>query len=109
MYENVSSSLFLGKFTAETDVWSFGVTLWEIFTFAKEAPYDDMDDEKVIALVRDLLQKPNRNFPYLSQPEGCPDKIYEVMKTCWITLPSERPDFACLFEHLTDICGTSGK
>lgn len=41
-------SILLGKFTTKSDVWSFAVTLWEILTFAREQPYEDLCDEKVI-------------------------------------------------------------
>ena len=39
---------FQGKFTPKSDAWSFAVCLWEILTFAREQPYDDMRDEQVI-------------------------------------------------------------
>ena len=99
--------MFLGKFTVETDVWSFGVTLWEIFSFARESPYADMNDPQVIEVACDSLQNPTRQFPYLSEPESCPDDIYELMKKCWTTHPKSRPDFTCLYRELTDKCGTS--
>ena len=39
---------FYGKFSAKTDVWAFGVTMWEMFTLAKDIPYEDMDDTEVV-------------------------------------------------------------
>ena len=40
---------FYGRFSAKTDVWAFGVTMWEMFTLAKDIPYEDMDDSEVAA------------------------------------------------------------
>ncbi len=36
------------KFSAKTDVWAFGVTMWEIYTLAKDIPYEDMDTRDLI-------------------------------------------------------------
>ena len=42
-----------GKFTTKSDVWSFAVTLWEILTYARQQPYEELADEQVIeALAR---------------------------------------------------------
>lgn len=49
-------SVLLEKFTTKSDVWSFAVTLWEILTFAREQPFEEMCDEKVIENVRLLYQ-----------------------------------------------------
>jgi len=39
---------FQGKFTSKSDVWAFAVTLWEILTFARELPFEDFSDAKVL-------------------------------------------------------------
>lgn len=49
-------SILLEKFTTKSDVWSFAVTLWEILTFAREQPYEELCDEKVIENVGLLYQ-----------------------------------------------------
>jgi serine/threonine protein kinase len=51
-----SALMFQGKFTTKSDVWSFGVTLWEILTFAREQPYESLSDERVIANLSRLYE-----------------------------------------------------
>lgn len=45
-----------GKFSSKSDVWSFAVTLWEILTFAREQPYENMSDEKVFENIGHIYQ-----------------------------------------------------
>ena len=89
---------FFGKFSVKTDVWAFGITLWEIFTLAKEQPYHDMGDQEVID---SALKGENRLL--MNKPENCPDEIYEVMLRCWVHDPTKRAAFAELYETLKEI------
>ena len=84
----MANECFYGKFSEKTDVWAFGVTMWEVFTFAREQPYQDMTDQEVID---DAIKGPDRML--LPKPECCPPEVYEVMKRCWIDEPSERARF----------------
>ena len=54
----IAFECFYSKFSQKSDVWAFGVTMWEIFTLAKEQPYNDMSDKQVIedALKREESQ-----------------------------------------------------
>ena len=62
------------KFTQKFDVWTFGVTTWEIFTLAKERPYNDMSDKQV---VEDAIKGKNRKL--LARPDMCSPEVYEIM------------------------------
>ena len=97
----------LGKFTSCTDVWSFGVTLWEIFTFARTAPYHELTDTQIIELSCEAIQHPEREYRYLYQPEHCPSDIYKLMKKCWQMEADNRPTFAYINRYFSGICSSS--
>lgn len=84
----MANECFYGKFSEKTDVWAFGVTMWEVFTFSKEQPYLDMTDQEVID---DAIKGPDRLL--LPKPGCCPPEVYQVMKQCWIDDPDERARF----------------
>uniref|UniRef100_A0A3Q1GLZ6 Tyrosine-protein kinase n=1 Tax=Acanthochromis polyacanthus TaxID=80966 RepID=A0A3Q1GLZ6_9TELE len=66
-------SLAYNTFSIKSDVWAFGVLLWEIATYGM-SPYPGID----LSQVYDLLEKGYR----MEQPEGCPPKVYELMRAC---------------------------
>ncbi|XP_075364038.1 tyrosine-protein kinase ABL2 isoform X2 [Mycteria americana] len=78
-------SLAYNTFSIKSDVWAFGVLLWEIATYGM-SPYPGID----LSQVYDLLEKGYR----MEQPEGCPPKVYELMRACWKWNPPDRPSFA---------------
>ena len=95
----MAKECFHGKFSAKTDVWAFGVTMWEIFTLAKDIPYEDMDDSEVAADAsrrigdRQLLERSN----------DCPPEVYNVMLLCWKDKPSDRATFETLHETILSL------
>ena len=89
---------FYGKFSQKSDVWAFGVTMWEIFTLANEQPYNDMSDEQV---VEDALKGKNRKI--LARPDMCPLEVYKIMLECWEHNSDQRATFQILFQLLTTI------
>ena len=89
---------FYGKFSQKSDVWAFGVTMWEIFTLAKEQPYNGMSDKQVI---EDALKGKNRKI--LAKPDMCPLKLYKIMLECWEHNSELRATFEELFQLLTSI------
>ena len=90
---------FYGKFSAKTDVWAFGVTMWEIFTLAKDIPYEDMDDSEVVA----DASRGEGDRQLLQRSSDCPPEVYDVMMMCWKGEPSDRATFETLHEALLSL------
>ncbi|XP_018552989.1 insulin-like growth factor 1b receptor isoform X2 [Lates calcarifer] len=86
-------SLKDGVFTTNSDVWSFGVVLWEIATLA-EQPYQGLSNEQVLRFVMEggLLEK----------PQNCPDMLFELMRMCWQYNPKMRPSFVEIISSIKD-------
>ena len=95
----MSFECFYGKFSQKSDVWAFGVTTWEIFTLAKEQPYNDMSDKQV---VDDAIKGKNRKL--LARPDMCPPEVYEIMLKCWVHSTKQRTTFEELYQLLSSIC-----
>lgn len=74
-----------GKFTSKSDVWSFGVTIWEIFSYGA-APYQWMTNKEAWERIP--------NGERLEKPTGCPDFIYKLYLKCCSMNPADRPTFA---------------
>ena len=94
----MSVECFYGKFSQKSDVWAFGVTTWEIFTLAKEQPYQRMSDRQ---LIDDAIKAKNRKL--LGKPEMCPPEVYDIMLKCWAYRPKQRATFEELFQLLSSI------
>ncbi|XP_022082668.1 tyrosine kinase receptor Cad96Ca-like isoform X2 [Acanthaster planci] len=84
-------SLVDNVYTTKSDVWSFGVLLWEIITLGAH-PYRGMHPHDVIDSIK-------RGFR-LPTPSHCSDQLYEVMEEAWRETPSERPAFSSLRETI---------
>nr|XP_061795484.1 discoidin domain-containing receptor 2-like [Nerophis lumbriciformis] len=86
-------SILLGKFTMASDVWAYGVTLWEILTLCKKQPYSDLSDEQVIENTGEFFRDQGKQV-YLPQPPHCPDSVYnDLMLSCWRRNAKQRPSF----------------
>lgn len=73
------------KFTSKSDMWSFGILLWEIYSFGR-VPYPRIP----LADVSIHIERGYR----MEAPEGCPREVYEVMQKAWLEDPNQRPSFA---------------
>ncbi|KAM5255554.1 hepatocyte growth factor receptor isoform 1-T1 [Ctenodactylus gundi] len=90
-------SLQTQKFTTKSDVWSFGVLLWELMTRGAP-PYPDVNTFDITVY---LLQGRR-----LLQPEYCPDPLYDVMLKCWHPKAEMRPSFSELVSRISAIFST---
>ncbi|XP_077182721.1 macrophage colony-stimulating factor 1 receptor [Paroedura picta] len=82
-------SIFECVYTVQSDVWSYGILLWEIFSLGR-SPYPGMKvDSKFYSLVKQGYQ--------MARPDFASDNTYNIMKTCWSLEPTKRPTF-------TEIC-----
>ncbi|XP_063698723.1 tyrosine-protein kinase transmembrane receptor Ror2 [Culicoides brevitarsis] len=87
-------SILYNKYTVESDIWAYGVCLWEIFSFAMR-PYFGMSHEEVVKFIKEGNM--------LSCPENTPLVIYDIMRHCWNRKPSERPSFQYISNTLQAI------
>lgn len=76
------------KFSSKSDVWSFGILMWEIYACG-EMPYGKWKNADVVDNIT------NRRYK-LPKPDCCPYNVYEVMRSCWAMAPEDRPAFASL-------------
>lgn len=81
------------KFSTASDIWSFGVLLWELLTLCQQ-PYADIDPFEISAYLQDGFR--------LNQPINCPDELFTVMACCWALAPNERPTFSQLSVFLNE-------
>jgi serine/threonine protein kinase len=82
--------------TEKTDVWSYGVTCWEVFSLGR-SPYPGIENHEILEHISGGKR--------LKKPTLCPDKLYDVVLTCWQYNPDERPSFpdiACTLRHYWD-------
>ncbi|XP_022665318.1 tyrosine-protein kinase HTK16-like isoform X2 [Varroa jacobsoni] len=83
-----------GSFSTASDVWSFGVTLWEMYSFGAEQPYGSMTGIQVLNFVETGSR--------LDQPIACPDWCYEIMLRCWSIEKDARPCFGDLAQMFAE-------
>ncbi|XP_074856176.1 proto-oncogene tyrosine-protein kinase receptor Ret [Carettochelys insculpta] len=84
-------SLFDHIYTTQSDVWSFGVLLWEIVTLGGN-PYPGIAPERLFNLLKTGYR--------MERPENCSEEMYNLMLRCWKQEPDKRPTFADISKEL---------
>ncbi|XP_066586461.1 activated Cdc42 kinase-like isoform X2 [Prorops nasuta] len=84
------------KFTSASDVWAYGVTLWEMFSYGFQ-PWAALTGHQIL----EAIDEPN--FQRLEQPECCPKDYFSLMQQCWQHEPAKRPKFSELINLLPDL------
>uniref|UniRef100_F1LPI8 Tyrosine-protein kinase n=1 Tax=Rattus norvegicus TaxID=10116 RepID=F1LPI8_RAT len=87
-------ALNYGRYSSESDVWSFGILLWETFSLGV-CPYPGMTNQQA----REQVERGYR----MSAPQNCPEEIFTIMMKCWDYKPENRPKFSDLHKELTAI------
>ncbi|XP_063468959.1 tyrosine-protein kinase Fer isoform X2 [Symphalangus syndactylus] len=87
-------ALNYGRYSSESDVWSFGILLWETFSLGV-CPYPGMTNQQA----REQVERGYR----MSAPQHCPEDISKIMMKCWDYKPENRPKFSELQKELTVI------
>lgn len=87
-------SLRVGSFSHASDVWMFGVTLWELFTYCEE-PWLGLSGRQILCRIE-------RDGERLERPPDCPQELYSVIRKCWACSPADRPTFSQLTTMVAD-------
>lgn len=89
-------SLTMSEYSVQTDIWSFGILMWEIITLGS-TPYPGLSGPQVM----EMVQKGS----HMTKPPNCPDAMFLLMKGCWKFYPAKRPQFQTLkakISHLVE-------
>ncbi|NXR28492.1 FES kinase, partial [Cinclus mexicanus] len=87
-------ALNYGRYSSESDVWSFGILLWEAFSLGA-VPYANLSNQQT----REAVEHGVR----LDPPEQCPEEVYQLMQRCWEYDPHKRPSFSTIHQNLIAI------
>ena len=82
------------SYSKASDIWSFGVFLWELMTKAQQ-PFSDVDPFEMESYLNEGYR--------LHQPMNCPDQLYSVLAVCWGTRPHERASLQSLHTTLQSL------
>ncbi|XP_048511813.1 tyrosine-protein kinase Btk29A isoform X3 [Athalia rosae] len=82
------------RFSSKSDVWAYGVLMWEVFTCGK-MPYGRLKNTEVVERVQRGI--------VLEKPKACFKEVYDVMRNCWSHCPDARPSFRLLKEQLINV------
>uniref|UniRef100_A0A3P8UVX2 Tyrosine-protein kinase n=1 Tax=Cynoglossus semilaevis TaxID=244447 RepID=A0A3P8UVX2_CYNSE len=82
------------KFSSKSDVWAYGVLMWEIYTLGK-LPYERLNNTEIVDHVTRGVR--------LYRPQPANDKVYGIMSSCWTDKPDDRPNFQELVTTVQDL------
>ncbi|GIY37238.1 hypothetical protein CDAR_109862 [Caerostris darwini] len=88
-------------FTIKSDVWSFGILMWEFFTLGSN-PYPGVEIDE------EFYKRLNVGYR-MEKPDYCPENIYYIMQDCWQDNPDDRPEFSQLSDTLGGLIETGVK
>lgn len=91
-------ALAYNTFSIKSDVWAFGILLWELATYGM-SPYPGIDLSQVYEMLESGYRMPS--------PEGCPQEVYEMMMKCWSWDPQDRPTFSEIHKWLNTVFSTT--
>ena len=83
--------IYFTKFDSKSDVWSFGVTMWEAFSYGAK-PYQGKKGQDILQMIEDNQR--------LDRPQACSPPVYQLMMQCWTYNADGRPSFAQLRDQL---------
>ncbi|XP_053329658.1 tyrosine-protein kinase BTK [Spea bombifrons] len=86
--------LLYSKFSSKSDVWAFGILMWEVFTFGK-MPYERYSNSEIV----DQIMKGVR----LYRPQLATERVYSVMSSCWAEKADDRPAFRVLHSAIIEV------
>ncbi|KAJ8035413.1 Inactive tyrosine-protein kinase transmembrane receptor ROR1 [Holothuria leucospilota] len=93
-------TIFLSTYSSSSDIWSFAVTLWELFSLG-ETPYAGRSIEEIEHNIRTSI--------HLPKPPDCPEAVYEVMLNSWAKNDKARPSFVDIKQKLQSILSRTAK
>ncbi|MBN3323779.1 BTK kinase, partial [Atractosteus spatula] len=82
------------KFSSKSDIWAFGVLMWEIYTLGK-MPYERLNNTEIVEQVSGGVR--------LYRPQLANERVYSIMSSCWHEKPEERPSFQELLLYIQEI------
>ncbi|XP_043278573.1 tyrosine-protein kinase receptor torso-like isoform X2 [Venturia canescens] len=87
-------------YTTQSDVWSFGILLWEIVTLGCN-PYPETPTNMILQLLKSGYR--------MEKPENCGNELYNIMLSCWRSRPQRRPNFTQLKHQLDGLLDTASE
>ena len=87
-------ALMYGKFTLKSDVWSYGVLVWEVYSYGRQ-PHTGVSNYEVIDRIKEGR--------LLECPTHCPPTIFNIMKSCWMRSPAKRATMETIWTRLNQL------